>query len=195
MAVIDVPGFFAAFKDHAAEHGFHIHDERHFVETYSLRQSWEVEMHPEEGCGGPVDLHVALDVDPRTLLAFEDAVLEEEEGNREREEEGGTAKEGYSFPLTFTWSVGKLTSPPDLLRLALDLAELGSPSFPLEVSATEVVPAPTDAPERRITVACYLKVPLAHIMEGGSSLCEELERAYKVSTYLLERAPSWMQAK
>ncbi|MGH3744919.1 MAG: phosphoribosylaminoimidazolesuccinocarboxamide synthase, partial [Mycobacteriales bacterium] len=27
------------------------HDERHFVETYSLRQVWEVELHPEDGCG------------------------------------------------------------------------------------------------------------------------------------------------
>ena len=69
MAAIDVAGFVADLKDHAVTHGFHVHDERHFVETYSLRQAWEVDLHPEDGCGGPVDLHIELDVDPRTLLA------------------------------------------------------------------------------------------------------------------------------
>ncbi len=44
LAVIDVPGFVADLKDHAVDHGFHIHEERHFVETYSLRQTWEVEL-------------------------------------------------------------------------------------------------------------------------------------------------------
>ena len=75
MAVIDVAGFVADLKDHAVEHRFHVHDERHFVETYSLRQFWEVDLHPEEGCGGPIDLHLALEVDPRTLLDFEDSVI------------------------------------------------------------------------------------------------------------------------
>ena len=58
MAVIDVAGFVADLKDHAVDHGFHVHDERHFVETYSLRQAWEVDLHPEEACGGPLDLHL-----------------------------------------------------------------------------------------------------------------------------------------
>ena len=74
MAAIDVAGYVADLKDHSVDHGFHVHDERHFVETYSLRQVWEVDLHPEEGCGGPLDLHLALDVDPRVLLSFEDAV-------------------------------------------------------------------------------------------------------------------------
>jgi hypothetical protein len=51
MAAIDVAGFVADLKDHAVTHGFHVHDERHFVETYSLRQAWEVDLHPEDGCG------------------------------------------------------------------------------------------------------------------------------------------------
>ena len=45
MAVIDVAGFVSDLKAHAVDHGFHVHDERHFVETYSLRQSWEVDVH------------------------------------------------------------------------------------------------------------------------------------------------------
>ena len=76
MAVIDLAGFVADLKDHAVEHGFHVHDERHFVESYSLRQNWEVDLHPEEGCDGPVDLYLSLEIDPRVLLGFEDAVIE-----------------------------------------------------------------------------------------------------------------------
>ena len=75
MAVLDVAGFVADLKDHAVEHGFHVHDERHFVESYSLRQTWEVDLHPEEGCEGPVDLYLSLEIDPRVLLGFEDAVI------------------------------------------------------------------------------------------------------------------------
>ena len=63
MAVIDVAGFVADVKSQAIDHGFHVHDERHFVETYSLRQLWEV------------DLHLSLDVDPRAMLGFEDEVI------------------------------------------------------------------------------------------------------------------------
>src|SRR3954471_20314296 len=75
MAVIDVAGFVADLKDHAADHGVHVHDARHFVETYSLRPAWEVHLHPEEACTGPVDGHLSLEGDPRQLLAFEDAVM------------------------------------------------------------------------------------------------------------------------
>ena len=46
MAVVDIAGFVADLKDHAADHGFHVHDERHFVETYSMRQAFEVEVAP-----------------------------------------------------------------------------------------------------------------------------------------------------
>jgi hypothetical protein len=48
VAAIDVAGFVSELKDHAIDHGFHVHDERHFVETYSLRQAWEVDLHPEQ---------------------------------------------------------------------------------------------------------------------------------------------------
>ena len=58
-------GFVADIKSQAIDTGFHVHDERHFVETYSLRQLWEVDLHPEEACSGPIDLHLSLDVDPR----------------------------------------------------------------------------------------------------------------------------------
>ena len=51
MAVVDIATFVADLKDLAADHGFHVHDERHFVETYSMRQAWEVDLHPAHACG------------------------------------------------------------------------------------------------------------------------------------------------
>src|SRR5207245_7390895 len=110
MAAIDVAGYVAELKDHAVDHGFHVHDERHFVETYSLRQVWEVDLHPEEGCGGPLDLHLALELEPRVLLAFEVVVTELPEGDDPPVE--------FHFPLIFTWSLPPLPTAPDLLLLA-----------------------------------------------------------------------------
>jgi len=52
LSAVDIAGFVTDLKAHAVEHRFHIHAERHFVETYSLGQTWEVELHPEEACGG-----------------------------------------------------------------------------------------------------------------------------------------------
>ena len=98
MAVIDVAGFVADLKSHAIDHGFHVHDERHFVETYSLRQLWEVDLHPEEACNGPIDLHLSLEVDPRALLGFEDEVLKMDDPDDD-------PPTGFSFPLLFTWTL------------------------------------------------------------------------------------------
>ena len=100
MAVIDLAGFVADLKDHAVEHGFHVHDERHFVESYSLRQNWEVDMHPEEGCDGPVDLYLSLEIDPRVLLGFEDAVIAGD-GVADPPDE-------FHLPLSFTWALPPL---------------------------------------------------------------------------------------
>ena len=100
MAAIDVAGYVADLKEHSPDHGFHVHDERHFVETYSLRQTYEVDLHPEDGCGGPLDLHLSLDVEPRVLLAFEDAVATLDDHSDPSDE--------YFFPLTFTWALPPL---------------------------------------------------------------------------------------
>ena len=133
MAVIDVAGFVADLKDHAVEHGFHVHDERHFVESYSLRQTWEVDLHPEEGCEGPVDLYLSLEIDPRVLLGFEDAVIDARPTTT-------SPTTTFHFPLSFTWALPPLPHGPDLLVLATELAGIGGPELPLEVSATDSYP-------------------------------------------------------
>ncbi len=184
MAVIDVAGYVAELKDHAIDHGFHVHDERHFVETYSLRQSWEVELHPEEGCSGPLDLHLALEVDPRVLLAFEDRVMELPEG--------ADPPEGFSFPLTFTWALPPLAHGPDLLRLAMELAGIGGIDLPLESSAIDSYPSATDPSERRVTVVARRDVSLARVLAGEELLCDTFDRALAVSEYLLGEAPAWL---
>ncbi|HEX4901527.1 MAG TPA: hypothetical protein VFV42_01875 [Acidimicrobiales bacterium] len=184
MASIDVAGFIADLKDHAVDHGFHVHDERHFVETYSLRQAWEVDLHPEEACGGPLDLHLALDVDPRTLLAFEDVVMEIDEDDDPPDE--------FQFPLIFTWSLPPLPKGPDLLVLATDLAGLGGPDLPLEVSAIDSFGAVTDAPERSLSIVAKVDVSLARVFLGQEQLCDTLDRCLAVSNFLLDRAPVWL---
>jgi len=184
VAVIDVAGFIADLKDHAVDHGFHVHDERHFVESYSLRQAWEVDLHPEEACGGPLDLHLALEVDPRTLLSFEDVVMALDEGEDPPDE--------HRFPLLFTWALPPLPKGPDLLVLATELAGVSGPDLPLEVSAIDSYHAVTDAPERTLTMVARIEVSLARVLLGQEMLCEVLDRCLEVSRYLLDRAPAWL---
>ena len=186
VAVVDVAGFVADMKSHAVDHGFHVHDERHFVETYSLRQLWEVDLHPEEACDGPIDLHLSLEVDPRALLGFEDAVAELVPDVDE-------APEGFSFPLLFTWALPPLRNPPDLLVLATDLAGVGGIELPLEVSAIDSTVSVTDAPERKLSIVARLEVPLADVYHNDDEVfCGTLDRCRDVSLYLLKVAPKWL---
>ena len=185
MAVIDVAGYVADLKDHSVDHGFHVHDERHFVETYSLRQVWEVELHPEDGCGGPLDLHLALEVDPRTLLSFEDAVF----GLPEDEE----PPDEFHFPLTFTWALPPLPHGPDLLRLAIDLAGVGGIELPLEVSAIDSYASATDAAERRLNIVARIsRLPDPGARRRGDDVRGLRPLPGRVSRYLLDSAGSWL---
>jgi hypothetical protein len=184
VAAIDVAGFVTDLKEHAVEHGFHVHDERHFVETYSLRQTWEVDLHPEEACSGPIDLHLALEVDPRVLLGFEDDV--------DKRDDPEDPPKGFTFPLVFTWTLPPLPTPPDLLVLATELAGLGGTELPVELSAIDSIPTVTDAPERSISVVARVDVELASVYLGEEILCETLDRCRSVSLFLLERAPVWL---
>lgn len=184
MAVIDVAGYVAELKDHAVDHGFHVHDERHFVETYSLRQAWEVDLHPEEGCNGPLDLHLALEVDPRVLLSFEDLVADLPDD--------ADPPDDFFFPLIFTWALPPLPEGPDLLRLAIDLAGVGGIDLPLEVSAIDSFASATDAAERRLTIVAHQRVSLARILGGEELMCEVFDRCLAVSEFLLDRASGWL---
>jgi hypothetical protein len=186
MAVIDVAGFVADVKSQAIDHGFHVHDERHFVETYSLRQLWEVDLHPEEACSGPIDLHLSLDVDPRTMLAFEDEVIRLEELD-------DPPPTGFLFTMLFTWTLPPLPEPPDLLVLATDLAGIGGIDLPVEVSAIDSFPSVTDAPERSLSIVAKMTVDLADVyLTNDDAIGVALERCKHVSLFLLDRAPAWL---
>jgi len=186
VAVIDIAGFITDLKSHAIDHGFHVHDERHFVETYSLRQLWEVDLHPEEACSGPIDLHVSMEIDPRTLLSFEDVVLAMADPDDEPEGD-------FSFPLVFTWTFPPLTTPPDLLVLATEVAGLGGLDIPLEVSAIDSFHKVIDLPERSLSVVGRVPITLSSVYKGDNeSLCAVLDRCRMVSLELLDRVPSWI---
>ena len=185
MAVIDVAGFVADLKSQAIDHGFHVHDERHFVETYSLRQLWEVDLHPEEACSGPIDLHLSLDVDPRAMLGFEDEVMKLDDIDQ-------SPPPGYTFPLVFTWTLPPLPEPPDLLVLATELAGVGGSELPLEVSASDSYMSVTDAPVRTLAIHGRIPVSLARIFTNAEELCEVLDRCRDISLWLVERAPVWL---
>jgi len=183
---LDIAGFVTDLKSHALEHGFHVHDERHFVESYSLRQSWEVDLHPGEACNGPLDLHLALDVDPRALLNFEDRV--DEVGDDVAEDEAD-----YVLPLYFNWSLPPLADPPDLLILATDLAGVAGPNLPLEVSMIDSFGAVADGSERSLSLVGRVDLGMTDVYLGKTELCEVLDRGHAVSMFLLEHAKAWLE--
>ncbi|MBJ7308010.1 MAG: hypothetical protein JHC63_09135 [Acidimicrobiia bacterium] len=174
----------ADLKDHGVDHAFHVHDERHFIETYSMRQAWEIDLHPEDACGGPLDLHLSLEVDPRVMIGFEDKMLEIPEGD--------DPIEGFSFPLAFTWTLPPLRYPPDLLVLATELAGLGGVELPLEVSAIDSFASVTDAAERSLTIISRIEVGLDRIYLGQEQMCDVLDTCHNVSTWLLDRSTIWL---
>jgi hypothetical protein len=184
---IDIAGFVADLKDHAIEHGFHVHDERHFMETYSLRQSWEVDVHPEDACGGPLDLHLSLDVEPRVVLSLQDRL-------DEMDDEWEEPEDLYRLDLYFNWQLPSLLSPPDLLVVSTDLAGLGGVELPITVSANESIASVTDPSARTLQVVGKCQVSLVDVLMAREQLCEELDRAKAVSEYLLERVSGWLES-
>src|SRR4029453_16778276 len=186
VAVIDVGGFVADLKSQAIDYGFHVHDERHFVETYSLRQLWEVDLHPEEACSGPIDLHLSLDVDPGGMLGFGD-------GGMKPDDLDESPPAGFTFPLVFTWTLPPLPEPPDLLVLATELAGVGGVELPVEFSAIDSFASVTDAPERSLTLVARTSVDLSDVyLNNDDSVAGDLERCKHVSLFLLEQANAWL---
>ncbi len=152
-----------------------------------MRQAFEVDLHPDHACGGPLDLHLAVDLDPRTLMSFEDEVLR-------AEEVGDIPTDTLLVPVLITWSLPPLAAGPDLLVLATDLAGLAGSELPLEVSAVDNVGALSveGEPQRTLTIVGRVEVALAQIYLGEERLCAVLDRCHSICDFLLDRAPAWL---
>jgi hypothetical protein len=131
-----------------------------------------------------VDLYLSLEIDPRVLLGFEDAVVARPEGD--------DPPDDYSFPLNFTWGLPPLPHGPDLLVAATELAGVGGPDLPLEVSAIDSIPSATDAPERALRVVAHQGISLLRIRDGDAVSCELLDSCLAVSRHLLREAEGWL---
>ena len=118
------------------------------------------------------------------ILAFEDLVIDlpEDEEPEDR----------LAFPLNFTWSMPPLPRCPDLLVLATELAGIGGPELPLEVSAIDSYASVTDPAERTLTIVARVDVSLAQIFMGSEDLCGPLDGCLDVSRFLLDQAPVWL---
>ncbi len=182
---VDLASTITYLKDHAIEHGFHVHDERHFVETYTLRQSWEIDVHPAEACAGPLDLHIALDVEPRLLLRFEDALNASDDVPEDVNDE-------FEVTFFFNWSLPPLTRSPDIIVVSAELAGIGGIDLPIEVSAVETMGALSDKADSLLSVVGAAKRSLADIVFKQDSLCDVLDRVHEVSMYMVEHADEWL---
>lgn len=183
---IDLAAFITDIKGHAVEHGFHVHDERHFIESYSLGQAWEIDLHPEEACEGPLEMLMVLEVDPRVLLSFDDALIEH--GEMINDPDGV-----YKLPLFFKWALPPLPAPPDLLILATEMAGVSGTTIPVEVSAIDTFASVTDAALRSLSLVGKIELSLPEIFLGELKTCDLLDRAHDVSSWLLDRSHGWLE--
>ncbi len=186
MAVIDLAGYVANLKDHSREHGFHLHDERHYIETYSMRQSWEIDLHPDGSCGGPLDIHLIITAEPRTMLALDDAIMASPDGELPPDE--------FWIPLEFSFSLPPLDNPPDMLQLAAELAPFGGTELPISVSAIDSMPSVTDAAQRHLNLVAQTELSLRKILDGDDGMCEVFEQCQKIATHLLVQSTAWLSA-
>ena len=183
---VDLAGFITDMKAHAVEHGFHVHAERHFIESYSLGQAWEVDLHPEEACEGPLEMLMVLEVDPRIILAFDDLIAEHVEIDEEQDEK-------LQLPLFFKWALPPLPNPPDLLILATELAGVSGTTLPVEISATDTYMSVTDAPTRSLSLVGRLDLPVRKMFMRELKTCDVLGCAHEVSMWLIGQAGDWLE--
>lgn len=183
---IDLAGFITEVKAHAAEHGFHVHDERHFIESYSLFQHWEVDVHPVEACMGPMEMQMVLEADPRPLLAFEDLAGQEDW------EQDDLNSDSFHLPLYFKWGLPPLTHPPDLLILSTDIVDISGTIIPITVLATDTMSA-TDPATRSLSLVGEINLSLRDLYLREAKLCEVLDCAHRVSAWILEQAEEWLE--
>jgi hypothetical protein len=183
---VDLASTITYLKDHAMEHGFHVHDERHFVETFTLRQAWEIDVHPAEACAGPLDLHISLDVEPRLLLKFEDRLAEVDDIP---EDENGD----YEVTFFFNWSLPPLNESPDILVLSAELAGIGGIDLPIEVSAVESMGALDESTDKRLSLVGKVNRSLVTVVFTQDSMCDVLDRVHDVSMYLVENVDKWVE--
>lgn len=181
---VDIASTITYLKDHAMEHGFHVHDERHFVETFTLRQAWEIDVHPAEACSGPLDLHISLDVEPRLLLRFEEVLNDTPDVPEDPDNE-------YTVTFYFNWALPPLQRPPDLIVLSAELAGMGGIDMPIEVRSVRSMGALSESHDERLSIVGAVERSLADVMFRQDSLCEVLDRVHEVSMYMLEHASEW----
>jgi len=182
MAVIDLSGFVSQLKDHLVEHSFHIHEEQHVVETYSLSQSWYIYLHPEDACNGPMDLKVSLSISARELHSFEDKVAQDEE----------LATNAFPLEVKFEWELPPIREGLDTLALALDLARFGDLDFPVSVGVRHEYKTVTDQPTHHLIVHATHSFSLNKIYMGEEFPCKAIVKAMEVSRHLLDQSSEWL---
>lgn len=191
--MLDLQAFVAGLKDHVLDHGFHIYDERHYIETYSGEQVWYIGLHLENSCDGPIAVELILTASTRALLKFEDALAEpdDEESSDALNEEMAAR---IVVPLTLEVSASPLATAPDLLVLATEVAARSHPAVPMKPTLTSRVELLDEGEEYCLHITGKVWVPLFGIYQGDElkEVCAVLDSGRAVCRHLCEEIDSWM---
>jgi len=102
--------------------------------------------------------------------------------------------EGYEVSLAANGPAGlKMAEQeaPDLVILATELAGVGGPALPIEVSGVASTAVLSSGSDLRLSITGRVEVSLVEVMTGQETLCDVLDRCREVSEFLVAGADEW----
>lgn len=177
---MDIAGEFSLLKDALTDEGFHLVGEHHYVDTLTMEQSFQVTVHPHNGCGKSMELSVYLEVSPRTMIAFENAANDK-----------GELVEGFTVPLIAEWECYDIEALPDLLNFSMEIHAVGG-DLPLTVRAMDEYVEIMDPPSKRLAVVAEIEVDLVELFTELGILDDTLiGKLVDISEFLVSCVHSW----
>ena len=187
----NISSYGVELRDHFLGHGFHWTGESHNVDMISLEQVLRSCLHPEEGCGGPVGLHM-------TIRWPAEAHLEVQQWLNDSDPDE-PFPEHFQLPLEFEVALPPLENPPDLLATWMELLERfeGTP-LRVDVSGSDHIESPTEPPRREMVITATSHIPLRHLFAEDDDLgdqehltCNMITSLHDLCTSILENVDQW----
>ena len=187
--------FYADLQEHFRDHGFHWHDSAHMVDANSLTQVLQAHIHTEDGCGGPVGLHLTVCWEADRQLALQKWF--------EQSEPGQAVPEEFTIPLEFVVCLPPLDNPPDLLTTWMELlGRFDDSPLRVDISAYDYFETPTDPAQRRMDITARTEIIVSTLYESGEEHhddtefpeCRIITDLHDLCTSMEERVVQWCSA-
>ncbi len=170
------------------DHGFHWTAESHNLDMINLEQVLHCCLHPEEGCGGPVGLHMTIRWPGEDHLDVQDWMSEH--GPNE------PLPASFELPAEFTLTLPPLENPPDLLGTWIELLKRFEGSLlRVEVSGSDRI----EPPRRDMEITASSQIPLRLLLaaegddtdDDGYPICEMIDSLRDLCLSISKNVEQW----